>query len=113
MAGPPRLGAGTPLLIALLLVLSGGWLATSTGSPAPAPGRAEPKLITYHGPEARATMPLRADRLPGVPSDFRRFVKQQLHALWDDLGHTPGCKSSPLITVHAVRTDGFGLGDVN
>ena len=45
--------------------------------------------------------------------DFRTFVKRQLHALWDELGHTQGCKTSPLITVHAVRTDGFALGAVN
>jgi len=70
-------------------------------------------LIKYHGTEARATLPLRPNRLPGAPKEFRTFVKGQLHQMWDDLGHTPGCKTSPLITVNAVRTDGFALGDVN
>ena len=40
-------------------------------------------------------------------------MKAQLHALWDDLGHTQACKTSPLITVDALRTDGFALGTVN
>ncbi len=33
--------------------------------------------------------------------------------MWDDLGHTAGCKSAPLITVDALRTDGFAMGGVN
>jgi len=70
-------------------------------------------LITYHGTEARATLPLRPNRLPDAPKEFRTFVKGQLHELWDELGHTPGCKTSPLITVTALRTDGFALGEVN
>ncbi len=101
--------AAVLLLLALALVVSGAWLATSTAS---APARAG-ILLEYHGTEANAVLPLKANRLPGAPADFRRFVKSQLHALWDDLGHTAGCKTSPLITVHAVRTDGFAMGAVN
>ena len=91
-------------------------LATSTASP-PAPrrdvARRDGTLIKYHGTEAKATLPLRANRLPGAPKEFRAFVKAQLHDLWDELGHTAGCKSSPLITVNALRTDGFAMGAVN
>jgi hypothetical protein len=79
----------------------------------PPPASRTGTLIKYHGTEAKATLPLRPNRLPGAPKEFRTFVKGQLHDMWDDLGHTPGCKTSPLITVNAVRTDGFALGDVN
>jgi hypothetical protein len=58
-------------------------------------------------------LPLRANRLPGAPAAFRTFVKAQLHEMWVELGHTSGCKSSPLITVEALRTDGFAMGGVN
>jgi len=115
MAVSPNVRAAALLLVALALVLSGTWLATSTAAPSPdrtAPARAG-TLITWHGTEARATLPLRANRLPGAPPDFRKFVKGQLQKLWEDLGHTPGCKSSPLITVDALRTDGFAIGGVN
>jgi hypothetical protein len=112
MAVSPNVRAAGLLVVALALVLSGTWLATSTASSPPAPAR-DGTLIKYHGTEARAVLPLAADRLPDAPRDFRAFVKAQLHDLWDELGHTQGCKTSPLITVRAVRTDGFALGAVN
>ena len=101
------------LLVALALLLSGTWLATSSASQAPVSESRAGTLIEYHGTESKAVLPLRADRLPGAPADFRAFVKDQLHDLWDDLGHTQACKTSPLITVYAVRTDGFAMGAVN
>src|SRR3954447_9036194 len=108
----PNVRAAGLLLAALALVLSGLWLATSHASPA-VPFARDGTLIKYHGTEAKAMLPLRDNRLPGAPAEFRTFVKGQLHALWDDLGHTQACKTSPLITVYAVRTDGFAMGAVN
>src|SRR4051794_31056455 len=112
MAVSPNVRATALLVVALALVLSGAWLATSTASTR-SPADRDGTLIKYHGTEARATLPLRADRLPGAPRPFRKLVKGQLHQLWDELGHTAGCKSSPLITVDALRTDGFAMGGVN
>ena len=115
MAVSPNVRAAVLLVLALTLVLSGTWLATSTASPQASPqsSQRDGTLIKYHGTEAKATLPLRANRLPGAPKDFRAFVKAQLHDLWDELGHTAGCKTSPLITVNALRTDGFAMGAVN
>ena len=113
MAVSPNVRSAALLLVALALVMSGTGLATSTASSPPAPTQRGGTLIEYHGTESRAALPLRADRLPGAPKEFRAFVKAQLHDLWDELGHTAGCKSSPLITVYAVRTDGFAMGAVN
>jgi hypothetical protein len=100
------------LLSVLSLLVAGTWLALTPASGSPAAPRAG-TLIEYHGTASKARLPLRADRLPGAPPDFRAFVKAQLRALWVDLGGSPGCKSSPLITVYAVRTDGFARGGVN
>jgi len=111
MAVSPNVRAAALLLVALALVLSGAWLATSKAAPSAA--NRDGTLIDYHGTEGKATLPLRPNRLPGAPADFRVFVKAQLHELWDELGHTAGCKSSPLITVDALRTDGFAMGAVN
>jgi hypothetical protein len=105
--------AAVLLLVALVLVLSGARLATSTAAAPHAPAYGDGTLIEYHGTEGKARLPLQASRLPGAPAAFRAFVKAQLHELWDELGHTAGCKSSPLITVNAIRTDGFALGAVN
>jgi hypothetical protein len=113
VAVSPHVRAAALLLVALGLVLSGSWLATSKASPPPTRSNRDGTLIEYHGREAQATLPLRADRLPGAPPEFRAFVKAQLHEMWDELGHTAGCKSSPLITVDALRTDGFAMGGVN
>jgi len=113
MAVSPNVRAAALLLLALGLVLSGTSLATSAASSSPAPTQRDGTLIEFHGTESRAALPLRANRLPGAPKDFRAFVKAQLHDLWDELGHTAGCKSSPLITVYALRTDGFAMGAVN
>jgi len=100
------------LLTALALLLAGTWLALSPATGSPAPDR-DGTLIELHGTESKAVLPLKGNRLPGVPADFRAFVKGQLHAMWDDLGQTQACKKSPLITVYAVRTDGFAMGAVN
>jgi hypothetical protein len=113
MAVSPDVRAAALLAVALALVLSGTWLATSTASSPPAPTQRDGTLIEYHGTESRAALPLRANRLPGAPREFREFVKAQLHDLWDELGHSAGCKRSPLITVYALRTDGFAMGAVN
>ena len=101
------------LLTALSLLVAGTWLALSPASGSPSSAPRDGTLIVYHGAEGKASLPLRANRLPGAPAEFRTFVKAQLHELWDELGHTAGCKSSPLITVEALRTDGFALGAVN
>ena len=100
------------LLTALALLLAGTCLALSPATGSQSPDRAG-TLITYHGAESKAVLPLTADRLPGAPADFRAFVKRQLHELWDDLDHTQACKTAPLVTVYAVRTDGFAMGAVN
>jgi len=113
MAVSPHVRAAALLVLALALVLSGAWLATSTASLPHHAASRDGTLIKYHGTEGKATLPLRSSRLPGAPSDFRAFVKVQLHQLWDDLGHTQACKRSPLITVEALRTDGFAIGGVN
>ena len=113
MAATPQVRAAALLLVALALVISGTWLATSTASPRAGEAARAGTLIKFHGTDARATLPLRSNRLPGAPPEFRAFVKTQLRQLWDDLGHTQGCKSSPLITVDALRTDGFAIGGVN
>ena len=102
----PRILVLPLLLLTLAVPLSG---AAASAPPSPRDGT----LITYHGAEAKASLPLRADRLPGAPADFRAFVKAQLRGMWDDLGHTQACKTSPLITVDALRTDGFALGTVS
>lgn len=110
MAPTPRLVV--PLLAVLSLLVAGTWLAvTPAGAARPAPRAGT--LIEYHGAASKARLPLRADRLPGAPPEFRAFVKAQLRALWVELGGSPGCKGSPLITVFAVRTDGFARGGVN
>ena len=113
MAVSPNVRSAALLLVALAVVMSGTWLATSTASSPPAPTQRDGTLIEYHGTESRAALPLRANRLPGAPKEFRAFVNAQLHDLWDELGHTAGCKTSPLITVYALRTDGFAMGAVN
>ena len=114
MAVPsPNVRVAALLLVAFALILSGMWVATSNASPPAAPSAEAGTLIEYHGAESKAVLPLKANRLPGVPAEFRAFVKGQLHAMWADLGHTQACKKSPLITVYAVRTDGFAMGAVN
>jgi hypothetical protein len=111
MAVPVKLRVAFLLVVAVLLVISGSWLAASTGSPAssPSPHRTG-ELIKYHGTEARAVLPLGEDRLPGAPASFRAFVKKELQRAWALLGHYPSCKTSTLVIVHAIRTDGFAIG---
>ena len=108
----PNVRVAALLLVALALILSGMWVATSNASE-PSPSAQAGTLIKYHGAESKAVLPLTADRIPGAPTDFRAFVKSQLHDLWDDLGHTQACKTAPLVTVYAIRTDGFAMGAVN
>jgi hypothetical protein len=111
MAVSSTVRAAALLVVALALALSGTWLALSPASGSPA--RDDATLLVYHGTQGKASLPLAPDRLPGAPAAFRSYVKTQLHAMWDGLGHTAGCKSSPLITVDALRTDGFAMGGVN
>lgn len=110
MAVPANVRAALLLLIALLLAVSGAWLATSTASPQPPAAPRDGEVIRYHGTEARGVLPLGPDRLPGAPASFRKYVKNELHRVWDLMGHYPSCKTSPEIFVHAIRTDGFALG---
>lgn len=112
MAVSPRPRAVVLLLLALVLVISGSWVATSTATPAPSTADRAGTLIKYHGTEAKAVLPLKANRLPGAPRAFRRFVKETLQKEWRALGHTQACKTSPIVTVEAIRTDGFALGGV-
>ncbi|HRD60443.1 MAG TPA: hypothetical protein PLZ93_00560 [Nocardioides sp.] len=100
------------LALALVFAVSGALVATSTAAPHREVDRQAGTLLTYHGTESRAVLPLGADRLRGAPPSFRRFVKQQLRDIWAALGHTPACKTSPIIRVKAVRTDGFATGSV-
>jgi|SRR4051794_9791686 hypothetical protein len=109
MALAVRLRVAFLLLVAAALVVSGSWLATSTGSAHPQTHRGG-ELIKYHGTEARAVLPLGDDRLPGAPASFRAFVKKTLQHDWDLLGHYARCRTATLITVHAIRTDGFAIG---
>jgi len=96
--------------MAAALVVSGGWLATSDGSPPSSASHRDGVLITYHGTEARAVLPVGPDRLPGAPASFRKFVKKTLQHDWNLLGYYPSCKTAPMIFVHAIRTDGFAMG---
>jgi hypothetical protein len=109
MALPGKLRLAMLLAVVTALVVSGSWLATSTGSPHP-PAQRAGELIRYHGTEARAVLPLGDDRLPGAPASFRTFVKKELRRAWALLGHYPNCQTSTLIIVHAIRTDGFAIG---
>jgi hypothetical protein len=110
MAVPTNLRAALLLLLASLLVVSGAWLTTSTGSPAPPPSHRDGVLIRYHGTEARGVLPLGPDRLPGAPASFRRYVKKELHRVWNLMDRAPNCKTSPEVFVHGLRTDGFAVG---
>jgi hypothetical protein len=109
MAVSAHVRAALLLVVAGLLAGSGAWVATSTASPS-APDRRAGDLIKYHGTEARAVLPLGPDRLPGAPASFRSYVKNELHRVWNLMGHDPACKTAPEIIVHAIRTDGFALG---
>ena len=116
MAVSPNVRAAVLLLVALPWSCPApGWRRRQRRLPLAAQSttQRDGTLIEYHGTAAKATLPLRANRLPGAPKEFRAFVKEQLHLLWAELGHTAGCKSSPLITVDALRTDGFAMGAVN
>jgi hypothetical protein len=114
MTVSPHVRAALLLLVALVLVLTGARLATSTA--APAAGDSAEKagtLIDFGRKDGKAVLPWSSGELAKAPSSFRKFVRGELRRIWrDELGHTPGCKTSPVITVDALRTDGFALGDV-
>ncbi len=110
MAPPAPLRVVLLLSLASALVVSGAWLATSDGSPPSTSSFRAGELIKYHGTASRGVLPLGPERLPGAPASFRKYVKKELHRVWDLLGHYPNCRTSPEIFVHAIRTDGFALG---
>ncbi len=110
MAPPAPLRVVLLLSLASALVVSGAWLATSDGSPPSTSSLRAGELIKYHGTAARGVLPLGPERLPGAPASFRKYVKKELHRVWDLLGHYPNCRTSPEIFVHAIRTDGFAHG---
>ena len=111
MAVSPHVRAGLLLMVALVLVLTGTRLATSTASPSPQ--QRDGTLIDFNRRDGKAVLPWTGDDMPAAPSSFRRFVRGELKRIWrDELGQTAACKTSPVITLDALRTDGFALGDV-
>ncbi len=111
MAVSSHARAAVLLLIALALVLSGTWLATSTAKPSDQ--QRSGTLLDFGRKNGRAVLPWTGDDMPGAPSSFRKFARSELKRIWrDDLGRKAACKTSPVITLDALRTDGFALGDV-
>ena len=111
MAVSPHVRAALLVLVALVLVLTGTKLATSTA--APSPEHRDGTLIDFGRKDGRAVLPWTDDDIARAPSSFRKFVRSELTRLWrDELDHTAACKTSPVITVDTLRTDGFALGDV-
>ena len=98
------------LVLPLLLLALAAPVAAASAAHRPA--HRDGTVIRYHGQERNARLPLTSAMIPGAPHSFRVFVRQQLRQAWDDLGHTPACKTSPLMVVRALRTDGYALGDV-
>jgi hypothetical protein len=95
-----------PLLLLALVV------PLSTASAASPTAHRDGTVITYHGTQRDAHLPLTPEMIPGAPRSFRVFVRHSLVDLWKELGLTPACKGSPLMSVRALRTDGFALGTV-
>jgi len=106
--------AGLLLLVALALVLAGTVLATSTASTPPAPGeRRDGTLLDFGRKDGRAVLPWSGDDMREAPASFRKFARGELLRLWrTELGQTAACRTSPVITLDTLRTDGFALGDV-
>ena len=100
------------MLVALVLVMTGARLATSTAAPSPHQER-DGTLLDFGRKDGRAVLPWTGDDISRAPASFRKFVRSELNRLWrDELGHKAACKTSPVITLDALRTDGFALGDV-
>ena len=72
-------------------------------------------VLTYRPAQGVVTLLTVGDKehkLPGAPAAFRRFAKDRLRSDWQQtLDGRPACKGSPHLTVRALRTDGFALGD--
>jgi hypothetical protein len=111
MAVSPHVRAALLVLVAFALVLAGALVATSTA--APSPQERAGTLLDFNRKDGKAVLPWTGDDIPRAPASFRRFVRSELTRLWrDELGHTAACKTSPVITLDTLRTDGFALGDV-
>ena len=97
-----------------------GAAAALTLSPYAAPAHAtavadpaKPRLIVYAGGESRGVEVLkRADAkdLRGAPRSFKRFIGNKAQRLTDRSTCTDGYVG---VTVHRIRTDGYGVGGVN
>lgn len=113
MAVSPRVRAALLLLVALVLVLTGARLATSTAAPSPPEGEKGGTLLDFGRKDGRGVLPWSGEDMPEAPASFRKFVRSELNEIWrTELGRAPGCKTSPRITLDTLRTDGFALGDV-
>lgn len=111
MTVPTRVRAALLLLVSLVLVLTGTHLATSTA--ASSSHDRDGTLIDFTRKDGKAVLPWTSNDIPKAPASFRKFVRSELQRIWrDELGHTAGCKTSPVITLDTLRTDGFALGDV-
>ncbi|QIG43356.1 hypothetical protein G5V58_11790 [Nocardioides anomalus] len=112
MSTSPRVTVPVLLLVALVLVLTGARLATSSAAPAPEHHR-DGTLLDFDRKDGRAVLPFTSEDVPKAPASFRRFVRSELTRTWkQELGGLPACRTSPRITVDTLRTDGFALGDV-
>jgi len=112
MVVSPRVRAGLLLLVALVLVVIGTRLATSPAAATPHEER-DGTLLDFNRKDGKAVLPWTGDDIERAPSSFRKFVRSELKRIWrDELGHKAACKTSPVITLDALRTDGFALGDV-
>ena len=112
MSVSPHVRAALLVLVALVLVMTGARLATSTAAPSPHQER-DGTLLDFGRKDGRAVLPWTGDDISRAPASFRKFVRSELNRLWrDELGHKAACKTSPVITLDALRTDGFALGDV-
>jgi hypothetical protein len=102
------------LVMTATTVLAMGPVTTvgAAADPAAAP---RPRLLSYSDEQGDVTSVTVHDprKLPEAPASFRSFVDRRLTALWkSDLGSDPGCYSSAVIGVNAVRTDGYGMASV-
>ena len=112
MAVSPHVRAALLLLLAAVLVLAGTRIAVSSAAE-PAPQQRDGTLLDFGRKDGRAVLPWTGADIPRAPASFRRFVRSELNRIWrDELGHTAGCRTSPVITLDTLRTDGFALGDV-
>lgn len=112
MAVSPRIRAAVLLLVALVLVLTGLRLATSSAAPTPTEDR-DGTLLDFGRKDGRGVLPWSGADMPEAPAAFRAFARRELTRIWrTELGGTTACKTSPVITLDTLRTDGFALGDV-